>query len=294
MLGALQKFTVSIPILALLLILGSCSDKDQVNGPSVPKYLRGDINNNGVAYEVADAVLFTNYFIYGLGVFTIDEEVQIAATDVNKDGMTLSVADLVYITQIVIGNALPYAKITPLEVRYTHDNLGVMSVNDDVLIGAVHLVIAGQTEPVLLAGVMDLYYAFDGVNTNILVWSLDGESFTGDFLNVSGDIVSIEMATYEGQPVNTTDFSLRQNYPNPFSDETIILFILSYASDVTLKITNELEEIVFEFRQHYSRGYHPFKWNGTDKYGLIIPNGKYTCTMFVGEHKKSIEMLKDD
>ncbi|MCH8028139.1 MAG: hypothetical protein IID63_08465, partial [candidate division Zixibacteria bacterium] len=58
---------------------------------------RGDINLNNVANEVADAVLFTNYFIYGIGVFTINIQGQIAATDVNADGLTLSVADLVYL-----------------------------------------------------------------------------------------------------------------------------------------------------------------------------------------------------
>ena len=47
---------------------------------------RGDINLNGVANEVADAVLLGNYFVYGLSVFTINIEGQIAASDVNADG----------------------------------------------------------------------------------------------------------------------------------------------------------------------------------------------------------------
>ena len=46
---------------------------------------RGDINLNSVPYEVADAIVFTNYFIYGLSVFIIDVPAQIAATDINAD-----------------------------------------------------------------------------------------------------------------------------------------------------------------------------------------------------------------
>ncbi|MFQ5452946.1 MAG: hypothetical protein ACE5D6_02015, partial [Candidatus Zixiibacteriota bacterium] len=76
---------------------------------------RGDINLNGVAYEIGDAVLFSNYFIYGLSVFTIDLARQIASTDVNADGLTLSVADLVLLIRIIIGDADPFPKLIPYD-----------------------------------------------------------------------------------------------------------------------------------------------------------------------------------
>ncbi|MCK4460195.1 MAG: hypothetical protein KAW46_00235, partial [candidate division Zixibacteria bacterium] len=56
---------------------------------------RGDINLNGNSNEIADAVLFSNYFVKGLVVFNVNVQGQIAASDVNADGLTLSVADLV-------------------------------------------------------------------------------------------------------------------------------------------------------------------------------------------------------
>ncbi|GAH35566.1 unnamed protein product, partial [marine sediment metagenome] len=68
---------------------------------------RGDINLNGVAYEIADAVVLSNYFIYGLSAFTVSVAGQIAASDVNADGLTLSVADLVYLIRVIIGDADP-------------------------------------------------------------------------------------------------------------------------------------------------------------------------------------------
>ncbi|MDF1545422.1 MAG: hypothetical protein P1R58_10000 [bacterium] len=69
---------------------------------------RGDINLNGIANEIADWVLFTNYFFYGPTVFTVNWEAQIAATDVNADGVTLTLNDLVYIYRIVLGDAFPF------------------------------------------------------------------------------------------------------------------------------------------------------------------------------------------
>ncbi len=52
----------------------------------------GDLNLNGIAYEIADAVLYTNYFLYGMAALDPDpmrREAQIAASDVNRDGTSL-------------------------------------------------------------------------------------------------------------------------------------------------------------------------------------------------------------
>ncbi len=245
---------------------------------------RGDVNLNSIPNEVADAVLFTNYFIYGISVFTVNVQGQIAATDVNADGLALSVADLVYLIRIVIGDAVPYAKITPLAVRYTHDNSGVMSVKDEVQIGAVHVVISGKVDPILLADEMEIKYAFDGTNTRVLVWSIDGDSFTGDFLNVTGDVVSLEMATYEGQPVSLevlpTEYALNQNYPNPFNPSTVISFSLPTQSDYTLTIFNVNGQKVAAFDGSAEAGQHEVVWeagtvhaSGIYFYRLVAENG---------------------
>ncbi len=68
---------------------------------------RGDINLDGNFYQIADAVTFTNYFIQGLSAFTINIPRQVAATEINCDGITLTVADLVYLIRIIVGDALP-------------------------------------------------------------------------------------------------------------------------------------------------------------------------------------------
>ena len=69
---------------------------------------RGDINLNDIAYEIADAVLFANYLIYGLEVFTINQEQQINASDVNTDGVPLTLDDYIYLWRVIVGDALPW------------------------------------------------------------------------------------------------------------------------------------------------------------------------------------------
>jgi hypothetical protein len=74
-----------------------------------PDCILGDINLNGIAYELADAQLFQNFFISSCGicVFDINEALQIQATDINCDGKTLSIADLVFLVRIIAGDAVP-------------------------------------------------------------------------------------------------------------------------------------------------------------------------------------------
>jgi len=74
---------------------------------------RGDVNMNGVANEIADAVVFTNYFIYGFAAFTVSIEGQKAATEINGDGIALTVADLVYLIRVIVGDAMPLPKENP-------------------------------------------------------------------------------------------------------------------------------------------------------------------------------------
>ena len=245
---------------------------------------RGDINLNNIANEVADAVLFSNYFVYGIVVFTINQPGQIAATDVNADGTVLSVADLVYLIRIVVGDALPIPKeVVPVAVRYTHDQNGVMSVRDNVQIGAAFVMVSGPSTPLLLADNMEMLYNYDGTNTRILVWSRDAHSFTGDFLSVSGQVTTLEMATIEGQPVALevlpTEYTLNQNYPNPFNPSTVISFALPTRSDYTLTIYNVSGQEVAHFVGAAEAGVHEVVWeagslaSGIYFYRLVADNG---------------------
>jgi hypothetical protein len=286
-----KRYLVSI--LAALWTFG-CS-----NNPLKPDPNRGDINLNGFSFEISDAVLFSNYFVYGETVFTIDKAAQMAASDVNVDGNQLTVADLVYLTLIINGDASPRPKpkLIPMVINYSHNFSGIMSVNNNVYIGAAFIVVSGQTTPVLLADDMGMVYAYNGTDTRILVWSRDGNSFTGDFLIVSGNVVSLEIATSEGQPTILENsslelFHLHQNYPNPFSTMARISFALARDFSVSLNITDAGGREVFRHSGFHQAGTTEVDWNGTNQSGQIAPSGTYYCSLTVEGKTQRIKMLK--
>jgi len=227
---------------------------------------RGDLNLNGTAYEIADAVLYSNYFVYGIGVFTYIDA-QTAASDVNADGIPLSVGDLVYLTRVIVGDAQAYPKVvSPALVNLTN-NRGTLAVGSDVKMGAAFMVAEGNVTPTLLAPNMEMKYAFDGVNTRILVFSMSAEGFTGEFVSVPSSLVDLQMATYDGYPVNLisipTEFTLSQNYPNPFNPTTTIGFGLPVASDYSLTIYNVNGQEVATFSGAAEAGEHTIDWDAS-------------------------------
>jgi len=210
----------------------------------------GDINMNAIGYEIADAVMFTNYFLEGIAAFGTHIEGSIAASDTNKDGLTLTVADLVYLIRVIVGDALPYDKVGAVAMSWTHSN-GVVAAEGAV--GGAALVVDGNVTPQLLVSGMTMESRFDGQVTRIVVipdvTANSMNSFSGAFLGgVDRDIVTIEMATPEGQPIALknipTDYELSQNYPNPFNPSTKISVSLKQAGDYALTIYNVQGQVV--------------------------------------------------
>ncbi len=63
----------------------------------------GDINLNGLSYEIGDAIYFTNYFIDPRN--SPLSSLQRANSDVNQDGLPATVADLVYLINKIVDRA---------------------------------------------------------------------------------------------------------------------------------------------------------------------------------------------
>jgi hypothetical protein len=248
----------------------------------------GDINLNLIAYEIADAVMFTNYFLEGLTAFPYHPDYgyagSIAASDCNKDGITLSVADLVYLIRVIVGDAVPYAKLQPVEARVTYGN-GTFGVSAEM--GAAYVVVEGDRTPVSLVDNMEMRYHFDGVNTNVLVYSFNaGETFAGDFLRVDGRIVSTEFATYDGQPVVAklmpTSFEVEQNYPNPFNPSTMIDFQIPNGGSWQVDVYNINGQLVKTFSGSSESGFVTLEWDASDLssgvYLYRVTDGKNSMT----------------
>jgi hypothetical protein len=245
---------------------------------------RGDLNLDGLAYTIADAVIFTNYFVYGLSAFGAYYEGAIAASDVNADGMPLTVSDLVYLIRVVINDAVPYPKvISTVSAEYWVEN-GVLSVNREM--GAIYLELDRNADVELLAEGMEM----KADNGKVIVYSLDGNAVNGPVVRTDAKIVNIEMAAKDGSPVNGAEvprnFSLSQNYPNPFNPETVIGFNLSEATDYSLTIYNVTGQVVDVFSGSADAGSHELKWNASN-----VASGIYFYKLDAGNFSETKKMI---
>jgi hypothetical protein len=255
---------------------------------------RGDVNLNGIANEIADAVLYTNYFLYGISAFDADaqrREAQIAASDVNADGKTLTVGDLVYLIRVIIGDALPYAKLAPFSqsVNVRFDGT-VLSTESSVNLGALLLTFkVGDNCQVTNLTEMSLVQSVVNGELRVLVYDISSKSIGAGLSNVVGikgdaELIKAEVADYNGNLLTTklqvaavpTHFALNQNYPNPFNPETIIEFALSAPTEMTLRVYNMTGQTVATLVSGLMpAGYHQVTWNGKDADGNVVSSGVY-------------------
>ncbi|HWO58069.1 MAG TPA: T9SS type A sorting domain-containing protein [bacterium] len=273
---------------------------------------RGDINLNGIANEVGDAVLFTNYFLFGGTVWDpVWSQVQILATDVNDDGIVLTVADLIYLIRIITGDEQPFPPGGhPKMAPYAHtgtatlrreDGSVTVTTNAPVDIGGLLLVFRadgiGTGEPELLTASAGLNVRAhrDGSELRLLVhpsWSGGRTvipSGRHDVLAIptsgSGqlELVEVQMSDAQGALLSASatqafvpgDYALMQNYPNPFNAGTVISFNLKDASDWTVTVYNVMGQTIRSFSGTADASTVNVEWNGQDANGTTVASGIY-------------------
>ena len=252
---------------------------------------RGDINFNSIPFEIADAVVYTNYFIYGQSALPVSNPYPLSATDVNGDGIPLTLADLIYCIRLVVGDAQPTPPTDTVEIDYTAEH-GTLSV--DSPIGAAYAIISGNSTVHNLSELemRSVYNATEDVTT-ILFYEFD-RSITaeGDLLQFTGEIVYIELTTYDGAPVLAKriripdEFVLLQNYPNPFNASTIFSFGLPTASNYKLTIYNTAGQVLETQTGTSEAGMVSLRWDAAG-----FASGVYFYRLEVGKFSESRKMI---
>jgi hypothetical protein len=157
---------------AIVFALASGCGRKHAVTDSMNDVVIGDINLNDEKFDIGDAVLFVSYFKYGRSVFIVDPRRQILATDMNRDGVPLEVADLQYMVLLITGDAIPYTELLPREVRYSLAD-GYLDVDEEI--AAAFIIWQGEVSPLIIADSMQVKSAYDGTTTRILVNSRNGE-----------------------------------------------------------------------------------------------------------------------
>jgi hypothetical protein len=289
---------------------------------------RGDINLNGIANEVGDAVLFTNYFIYGDGIWDPTwRDAQILATDVNDDGIVLTVADLIYLIRIITGDAEPYPanpKLSPYAstgtVTYRVEN-GAMTVstNSSVDLGGAAFVFrysgiavgtptlsdaasdmtirsaAGSGElRVLVAPSYDVLTRVSAGSHDLFTVPTEGDGRIELVETQLSDANGALMSTMSASARVPTSYALLQNYPNPFNAGTIIPFDLKKEGDWRLDIYNVAGQLVKTIKGHDAPGQVSVSWDGVDGNDNHAASGIYFYRITSGDFTatKKMTLLK--
>ncbi len=261
----------------------------------------GDLDHNGVAYEVSDAVMFANFFLEGLAAFSPYVEDAIWASDINSDGIPLSVADLQCLLRVIAGLSSPEERWDSKERKVGFTLKGGRFGCVDTL-GSMAISYADNATPRLLATNMEMQTHFDGYHTRCIIYpKFDAgpplQSMTGDIIECSAPIVSFELATVEGKPTDpvqvATELMLHQNRPNPFYSWTMFSIELPMSAHVRLDIYNILgQHVATYYDGTLGPGFVNLFLNGDYVNGQRLSSGVYLCRLTAGDYTETRKMVK--
>jgi hypothetical protein len=107
----------------------------------------------------------------------------------------------------------------------------------------------------------------------LLVTDPEGASDTLDVLIAAND--SCMTVSYKVVP-RGLELKASQNYPNPFSDFTIINFEIARKTSVLISIFNASGNLIFDKKyDHLIPGTYDLVWHGRNEFGKPIPPGAY-------------------
>lgn len=257
---------------------------------------RGDVNLNGLSNEIADAVMFTEYYITGLAAFGSHIEGSIAATEINADGIPLTVADLVYLIRIIVGDALPIPKLVhnAEKAMFAHsvaDSDGIISTDREL--GAALFVFDGAVDVELLASGVELKVGLVDGNTQALVYHIGQNSIApGAVISASAAPARVEAADYSGVALESviagqpTGFELRGAYPNPFNPKTTLHFTTPRQTDWRVRIYNVAGQLVETLSGRSESGEVRVGWSADD-----YPSGLYLAKVIAGSQSATQKLL---
>ena len=104
------------------------------------------------------------------------------------------------------------------------------------------------------------------------------------------EIVTTSVEMYKIDPSLHASFKLH-NYPNPFNQQTIILYELPYDSKVCLRIFNINGQLIKTLEDEEKKiGLHWIYWDGKSNMGRYVPSGTYFCQVETEKFSKSNKM----
>lgn len=140
----------------------------------------------------------------------------------------------------------------------------------------------------LPAGNQLLRFSKEGYRDTTLTVAVSDTFFT--FVDVA--LSRVTTSAPQRPEVTPLQFSLEQNFPNPFNPSTVISFTLPHAGRVRLEVLNLLgEPVVLLLDEEREAGTHRVTWNGTNQNGNTVPSGVYFYKLHHGSNTLTRKMV---
>jgi alpha-glucosidase (family GH31 glycosyl hydrolase) len=164
-------------------------------------------------------------------------------------------------------------------VRMVEDTPGVVSLNSDTLASY-----SSEAELLLAAD----GYSYDAQDDRLLIKFQHDVATTSE---ISIEEIDLPAGIYEPDP-EPGSVLLRQNYPNPFTEETSIKIALGSIERVKLEVFNLLgQKVVTLLNEERQPGHHVIPWDGTTAGGEACAPGVYLYRLTVGEASHTKKMM---
>jgi hypothetical protein len=263
--------------------------------------IRGDVNLNSQPFEIGDAVTLANYLIdpttYPMSIR------QLVASDVNGDSIRGSIADLIYMINVINGTIRPKQApsvntMADFLIRQDSNGRSILSINASIPIGGfvfelpTNDAIVGNIEINSESG-MDIRvtkhpnylrvcaYSLEGRfipegSTELLSFDSDKEIQPASAISVSDNAGNLINGSMKIQLPLPTDLNISATYPNPFNSTIMIECALPADDNISLKIYDIAGRLVSNYDLGYqTAGYHKIAWNGVNSSGNQVSTGIY-------------------
>ncbi len=131
-------------------------------------------------------------------------------------------------------------------------------------------------------------FGFNPINASVFYSPAAGNSMSIS-MSSKNAVTSVDRELNESLP---SEFTLGNNYPNPFNPTTEISFALPVDSKVKLRVYNIIgQEIALLANANFKAGTHRVMWNGTNENGLKVPSGIYLYSLEAGNTKLVKKMM---
>lgn len=128
-------------------------------------------------------------------------------------------------------------------------------------------------------------------NSPFIIWGEFGNyyQYYGAEAELFYTATTTDIEYYE---VNVSEFSLSQNFPNPFNPSTTLLYNLSEQVDVTLTVYDITgRTVAILVNQTRLAGHYEAHWNGMDEMGKPVSSGMYFAKLQAGQYTSIVKMV---